>query len=153
MAPLLEVQEIIAGYGKKQVLDKVSVSVQQNEVVVLLGHNASGKTTMLRAIFGIVHITQGIVTFEGKEVTNRRSSLTVKNGIRLISQEGTVFPDLTVADNLRLGAFTINNKAVKKTDKILFLLDSAPMINPRVVQVLNVYQFFHDSKNSPILCK
>jgi branched-chain amino acid transport system ATP-binding protein len=101
---VLDVREISAGYGDHPVLRGMSLTVAPGELVVLIGHNGAGKTTLLRAIFGLVRVTSGTVEFGGMSITNRPASVNVAGGIAFIPQGRGVFPDLSVQENLELGA-------------------------------------------------
>ncbi len=102
--PLLEVTGLKANYGQRPVLFDVSLSVAPGEIVAVFGHNGAGKTTTLSAIFGRVKPGAGTVTFDGKDITARPGIENVRRGMTLIPAEHFVFADLTVSDNLRLGA-------------------------------------------------
>lgn len=103
-APLLEVAGLRANYGPRPVLFDVSLGVAAGEIVAIFGHNGAGKTTTLSAIFGRVKPTGGSVSFEGKEITGTSAIENVRRGMTLIPAERFVFADLTVQDNLHLGA-------------------------------------------------
>lgn len=108
MAPseaLLELSGVEAGYGKKQVLGGISLSVGHGEAVALLGHNGAGKTTTLRTAFGLEPLWGGSVAFEGTALSRRfRPRDAVELGMAMIPAERFVFPDLSVGDNLLLSA-------------------------------------------------
>ncbi len=101
---LLVVSELAAGYGRRQVVFDVDLRVGEGEVVTILGHNGAGKTTILKAIFGLLKPFAGTVTFNSKDVTNDRPAYKVRSGMSLIPAEHPVFGPLTVDDNLKLGA-------------------------------------------------
>jgi branched-chain amino acid transport system ATP-binding protein len=100
----LRVVGLSAGYGKHQVLDRVSLEVAQGEFVALLGHNGAGKTTALRSIIGQVKPTAGTVSFNGEEFTGRPVHATTAAGIGLVPQGQGVFPSLTIDENLALAS-------------------------------------------------
>ena len=102
---LLEVSGLRAGYGRRPVLFDAEMHVRRGEIVALFGHNGAGKTTTLNAVFGRVKPTAGKVTFGGADITRAKGIGNVKRGMTLIPAEHFVFGDLTVIDNLRLGAF------------------------------------------------
>ncbi|HUM15420.1 MAG TPA: ABC transporter ATP-binding protein [Candidatus Nitrosotalea sp.] len=111
MAALLEVQGLEAGYGKKTVLQGVSLRVDEGEVVVLLGHNGAGKSTTLKTILGLLPARAGQVRFGGQRWANGDPAENVRRGIALVPQGRGVFPDLTVVENLALGAYTRPDRA------------------------------------------
>lgn len=102
--PLLRVDQLRAGYGRKQVVFDVDLHVNEGEIVGVLGHNGSGKSTTIRTILGINPAMGGTITFAGHDVTKSSSRANVKAGMALIPSERFVFADLTVRDNLLLGA-------------------------------------------------
>ncbi len=111
--PLLEVEGLESGYGKKTVLQGVSLHVGEGEVVALLGHNGAGKSTTLRTILGLLPARAGTVRFGGAPWANGDPAENSRRGIALVPQGRGVFPDLTVAENLELGAHTERDAAVR----------------------------------------
>ena len=111
MAALLEVEGLEAGYGKKTVLQGVSFRVDEGEVVALLGHNGAGKSTTLKTILGLLPARSGQVRFGGQMWANGDPAENVRRGIALVPQGRGVFPDLTVVENLALGAYTQADRA------------------------------------------
>ncbi|GAB2888441.1 ABC transporter ATP-binding protein [Nocardioides pacificus] len=100
---LLEVDQLVAGYGPVRVLHQVSLNVEQGEVSVVLGANGAGKTTLLRALSGIIK-GSGRVTFDGHELLGRSSEKIAALGIAHVPQGRGTFSDMTVEENLRIGA-------------------------------------------------
>lgn len=105
MTPLLEVEDLEAGYGPVQVLRGMSFTVDAGETVVILGANGAGKTTTIRAISGMID-TKGSVIVDGKSVGGKKPEDIVRRGVAHVPQGRGTFVDLTVEENLRLGAFT-----------------------------------------------
>jgi branched-chain amino acid transport system ATP-binding protein len=101
---LLEVSELRAGYGAVRVLQGIDFSVDQGEVVVILGANGAGKTTTLRAISGMI-ATSGRVVFDGRSITGRRPEQIAAAGIAHVPQGRGTIVDLSVDENLRIGAY------------------------------------------------
>jgi branched-chain amino acid transport system ATP-binding protein len=102
--PLLGVEDLHAYYGEAHVLQGVSITVAEGEVVTLIGRNGAGKTTTLRAIMGVVRPRRGRVAFGGEDVTGFGSHEIARRGIAWVPEERRVLPNLTVLENLRLGA-------------------------------------------------
>ena len=109
--PLLVLQDVYAAYGPVQVLHGISLEVNQGEVVVVLGANGAGKTTTIRAICGMVS-TKGTVRVAGEDVIGRKTADVARLGVAHVPQGRGTFPDLSVEDNMRLGAFTRKDKDV-----------------------------------------
>jgi branched-chain amino acid transport system ATP-binding protein len=101
---MLEVRNLDAGYGRVPVLHDVSLAVRPGEVVLVLGANGAGKSTLLRAIAGFVRPTRGSVMLGGTDITGHAPEDNARRGLRLVLDGHRVFPELTVADNIRLGA-------------------------------------------------
>ncbi len=100
--PLLEVKNLSAGYGNKEAVHQVSLTIQQSEIVGMIGHNGAGKTSTLKAIFGVLKPTGGEVNYSRRNITGHTPAENVKNGICFIPQERYVFPDMSVEENLEL---------------------------------------------------
>lgn len=111
---MLEISGLCAGYGKLPVLRDVSFSASAGEIVLIAGENGAGKTTLLRTIGGLVKPTAGTIRFAGRDVTGTIPEKLVPDGLRLVLDGHRVFPELSVFDNIRLGA------VASKTDKTTF---------------------------------
>ncbi|MCE2763653.1 MAG: ABC transporter ATP-binding protein [Ilumatobacteraceae bacterium] len=101
---LLEVRALSAGYGPVEVLHGIDLDVDHGEMVVILGANGAGKTTTMRAVSGMIG-RSGSVTFDGVDITRTNAEKLVGMGIAHVPQGRGTFPDLTVMDNLRVGAY------------------------------------------------
>ena len=108
---LLEVDNLSAGYGRKGVVHGVGLTVGAREIVAVLGHNGAGKSTLMSAIFGVVTPSAGRVVFDGTDITGRRPSLNLRDGIGYAPQGGEVFKTLTVAENLAVGGFAVADQS------------------------------------------
>jgi branched-chain amino acid transport system ATP-binding protein len=102
-APLLRLDRVSAGYGEVDVLREVSLEVAAGEVLGLLGRNGAGKTTTLEAIMGLVRARAGSITLDGVELGRLPPDAIPRRGIAYVPQGRRLFPDLTVAENLRMG--------------------------------------------------
>lgn len=100
---LLEIRELEAGYGRLPVLHRVSLDVNVGEMVGILGPNGSGKSTLIKAIFRLLPSMRGSVTFDGMSLDGYRPEQVASLGMSVVPQVASVFPDLTVEDNLRIG--------------------------------------------------
>ncbi len=110
-SPLLALENVHAAYGPVQVLHGISLQVDEGEVVVVLGANGAGKTTTIRAICGMV-TTTGAVRVGGQDVVGKKTADVARLGVAHVPQGRGTFSDLSVEDNLRLGAFTRKDKEV-----------------------------------------
>ncbi len=121
---LLAVEDLATGYGRKQVVFGASLAVRPGEIVALIGHNGAGKTTTLKAVAGLLPVWNGRVVFDGAAIGQVSSAARVRRGLAFIPQERFVFADLTVTENLELGAFSIADRrlAAERRETILALL-------------------------------
>ena len=103
---MLSIEEMHAGYGGVEVLKGISVTVEEGEIVTLIGANGAGKTTTLMTISGILRPTKGRVTFQGQDLRAAATHEIVRLGIAQSPEGRKIFPRLTVAENLEMGAFT-----------------------------------------------
>jgi branched-chain amino acid transport system ATP-binding protein len=126
---LLEVRQAVAGYGKKKVLHGISLEVDAQEVVAVIGHNGAGKTTLLKTIFGLLHLHDGEIRYRGARIDGRRSALNVREGIAFVPQGHGLFPDLAVRDNLELGAHTVEEGEV--ADRLEAVFSLFPILKDR----------------------
>ena len=102
---MLELQAVTAGYGQFTALWEVSLTMARGEAVAVVGPNGAGKTTLLRVISGVIPVRQGNLVFEGRPLTGRPAHEIVARGIAHVPEGRRLFPRLTVADNLKMGAF------------------------------------------------
>jgi branched-chain amino acid transport system ATP-binding protein len=102
---MLIIKDLESGYGKVNVLKKINIEVPKNKVVTLIGANGAGKTTTLRTITGMIKLTSGHITLNGKSIDNFPSYKVACLGLAHSPEGRRVFPSLTVFDNLQLGAF------------------------------------------------
>jgi branched-chain amino acid transport system ATP-binding protein len=130
---LLEVEGIASGYGKKTVLQGVTLRVHEGEVVTMLGHNGAGKSTTLKTILGLLPARAGQVRFAGQPWANGNPVENVRRGMALVPQGRGVFPDLTVIENLMLGAYT-QRDAAGNAARLREVIELFPMLDERRAQ-------------------
>ncbi len=133
MKPLLELNDVRAGYGEAEVLRGVSLQVAEGEIVALIGANGAGKTTTLMMISGLVSVRGGGVTFGGDRLDRLAPEEVVKRGITQVPEGRHVFPRLTVRENLQLGAFSRSDgtQVAKDLEEVLGLF---PVLRQRIGQ-------------------
>jgi branched-chain amino acid transport system ATP-binding protein len=102
---LLALEEVDTFYGEIHILQQVSLEVGEGELVCLLGGNASGKSTTLKTILGIVRPRSGVVEFDGEDVTERATSYRIAQGMAIVPENRRLFAPMTVLENLELGAY------------------------------------------------
>lgn len=110
-APILEVLNVEAAYGAVVAIRGVSLSVRKGQIVTVLGANGAGKTTIMRAISGILDPTKGRILFKGEDITSRDPARIVRRGLSHVPEGREIFPLLSVRDNLAMGAFTRSDRA------------------------------------------
>jgi branched-chain amino acid transport system ATP-binding protein len=108
---LLELENIHSYYGKIHALKGVSLTVEEGEIVTLIGGNGAGKTTTLRSISGLLHPKEGSVRLMGKDITKMSPNHVHKEGLGLVPEGRGIFPRLTVLENLEMGAYIVKDRA------------------------------------------
>ncbi|MBW1997223.1 MAG: ATP-binding cassette domain-containing protein, partial [Deltaproteobacteria bacterium] len=111
---VLEIEGLVSGYGKMEILHGVSLSVRQGEIVALIGPNGAGKSTVLKATVGMLSAISGRVTFLGEDITNKPPPYIVSRGLSFNPQGRVVFPDMDVKEHLDMGAWTIGDPKKKR---------------------------------------
>jgi branched-chain amino acid transport system ATP-binding protein len=122
--PLLELKDVSAGYHGRSVIRNISMTVPQGALVTLIGPNGHGKTTLLRCISGLVPATSGDLVFHGLSLTGLQAHQVVERGIVHVPQGDMLFADMTVLDNLLMGAYlpSAHAKSVRRLEEIFALL-------------------------------
>jgi len=127
---LLSVDGITAGYRKRRVITDVSLSVRPGEIVGVLGHNGAGKTTLLKCIFRMLAIQSGDIAFDGRSIVKSTSVKSVANGMSFTPSERPIFRDLTVQQNLELGALTVRDRGVLR-QRMESVMEVFPILGER----------------------
>ncbi len=131
---LLSVEDLHAGYDGQNVLNNITFDVPKGSLITLLGPNGHGKTTLLRCISGLVKPTKGTITFDGQRIEGMDAEKIVARGVVMIPQGDMLFPEMTVYDNLRMGAYLkeANAKFEQNVEEIYTLL---PRLKERTSQM------------------
>lgn len=130
---LIKVSGLHVAYGAVEVLHGIAIEAGQGEVLSIIGANGAGKTTLLKTIAGVVKSGSGEIVYDKKDITHERSDRIVRMGIALVPEGRHIFPDLTVLDNLKLGAYTIKNRKLRR-DLLDLVLQTFPKLRERVWQ-------------------
>ena len=109
------------GYGGTDILRGCSLSVDKGEIAVVVGPNGAGKSTAMKALLGMVALSQGTVTLDGKDITSFAPQDRVKEGMAFVPQTGNVFPGMTVEENLEMGAFLRRDSILETMDRVFEL--------------------------------
>ncbi len=124
----LQARGMVGGYGGVDILHGVDLTVAPGEIVVIIGPNGAGKSTAMKALFGLVRLREGSVTFDGREITNLQPNRIVQHGIGFVPQTENVFPSLTVAENLDMGAFVRRDDYAPQRERVY---DLFPILRER----------------------
>ncbi len=114
---MLSLHSLRAGYGELEVLSGVTLNVQPQEIVALIGPNGTGKSTVLKAIFALATVTAGDIVFQGKNITTLKTHQLLQRGLSYVPQGKINFMDLTVQENLELGGEVVKDK-LARTQKV-----------------------------------
>ncbi len=115
---LLEVQDVDTFYGPIHILQGLTLRIEQGELVCLLGGNASGKSTTLKTVLGIVSPRNGSVSFEGEDVTGRSTSYRIRKGMAIVPENRRLFAPMTVLENLEMGAYLHGGGTKEDYDRV-----------------------------------
>jgi branched-chain amino acid transport system ATP-binding protein len=133
---VLEIENLSAGYGNQQVLHGISLSLAPGQMVAVLGPNGHGKTTLLRCISGLIPATQGHIRLDGEDIAGRRIDEIVQRGIVHIPQGDMIFPQMSVIENLLMGAYLEKNRA-KMNERLDQVYQLLPPLRERHRQIAN----------------
>ncbi len=131
---LLEVRDLVAGYGAVEVLHEVSFGVAEREAVALVGANAAGKTTLLRALMGIVPVRGGSVRLAGAEIGGLRPHEIAALGVAQVAEGRQLFPEMSVRENLELGAMAGADAWMHRTQTLERVCAIFPRVRERLEQ-------------------
>ncbi len=132
--PILELRNINAYYGPIQVLREVNISIRPGQITCLLGGNASGKSTTLRTILGMVTPSQGSIHFQGEHIEGITTAELVRRGVSMVPENRRIFGRMTVLENLEMGAFLRNDRSEIARD-MERMLDLFPRLRERLRQL------------------
>jgi len=118
---LLEVSDVVAGYGETEILHGVSIAVEEGQIVTIIGPNGSGKSTLLKTIFGLVQPRKGQVRFQEEDITGMAPEIVVRKGLCYVPQSSNVFPSLSVNENLEMGAFVRTDDFRQRLEEVYAL--------------------------------
>jgi ABC-type branched-subunit amino acid transport system ATPase component len=116
--PVLRAEGVTAGYGGPPIIEDVSVTVYAKKITAIVGPNGAGKSTLLKALAGVLKVSGGEVAVLGKKTTNIPPEKLVKRGLSYVPQVSNVFPDLTVRENLEMGAYTRRHGVGGRIDEL-----------------------------------
>ena len=129
---LLAMRDVNTYYGQIHILDNVSLEIRPGELVCLLGGNASGKSTTLKTILGIVEPRSGVVEFDGEDVTERSTSYRIERGMAIVPENRRLFAPMSVLENLEMGAYLREDDY---TDDLDYVYELFPVLEERGQQL------------------
>jgi ABC-type branched-subunit amino acid transport system ATPase component len=115
---VLRAEGVTAGYGGPPIIEDVSITVYAKKIAAIVGPNGAGKSTLLKALSGVLKVSGGSVSVLGKNTTNTPPEKLVKRGLSYVPQVSNVFPDLTVRENLEMGAYTRRHGVAARIDEL-----------------------------------
>ncbi len=124
MNAILEVRDLVAGYGDHEILRGLSVRVEPGEIVAVIGPNGAGKSTLLKAIAGLLPARQGAVRFRDHDLIGVSPAEIIARGLCYVPQEANVFASLSVGENLTVGAYTAPATLAERADAVFDLFPS-----------------------------
>ena len=130
---MLKIENVVAGYGHITALKSINLEVPQGSIVSLIGANGAGKSTTMRSIMGLVKPTEGRITFEGKDITSMKTHDIVKAGISLVPEGRQILQDMSVYENLEMGAYIRKDKDIESDIKKVF--KRLPILDERCYQL------------------
>ena len=126
--PILSIRDLKVNYGGIEAVKGISFDVQEGSIVTLIGANGAGKSSTLRSIVGLVKPAAGQILFRGDDITNHDTNVIVKKGITLVPEGRRIFPDLTVLENLKMGAYLRNDDI---SGDLAWMFDLFPRLKER----------------------
>jgi ABC-type branched-subunit amino acid transport system ATPase component len=136
--PVVSMRDIEFSYGQLQVLFGVSVDIRPGEALALLGTNGAGKSTLLKVLCGLGQASAGTVELRGEDITGARAEGLPSKGLVLISGGRSVFPDMTVSENLEMQAFTVRRRKAWVKERTDYVLNLFPRLGERLGQAAGV---------------
>ena len=129
---LLEISELSAGYGPIRVLKAVDIRARAGSLTAVLGPNCAGKSTLFKAILGLVKTSEGKIVYKGRNIEHADTISRVRDGISLVPEGRGLFPSMTVRDNLLLGAFLLRRKRLAAATELERVMSLFPVLETRM---------------------
>ena len=134
MSAVLEISGLSAGYGGRRIIEDVTLDVAAGEIVTVIGHNGAGKSTLLRAVFNLVPAREGGIALDGRDVTRLQPDRLLSAGIAYVPQNRSVFPRLTIEENLHMGGYVLRDRALL-AERIAKVRELFPVLKERAGQL------------------
>lgn len=130
---LVQLESVDTGYGDNQVLHNLNLTVEPDRVNCIIGPNGSGKSTALKAICGLIDVWKGHIRIQDNDVTNAHPREIIEQGVVMLPQGGDVFPNMTVHENLRIGAYLVDDDSILE-ERYDIVYDMFPILNEKRMQ-------------------
>src|SRR5256885_9086026 len=130
VGPLLELPEVTAGYGGGDILHGLDLSVEEGAITCIVGPNGAGKSTVLRVVSGLLRPRLGLIRFRDEPITGLSPQAILRRGIVQVPQERSLFPTLTVWENVRMGAYTVRDGALVQR-RLGAVCETFPLVRER----------------------
>ena len=131
---MLQIEALTVFYGSVRALDSLTLEIDEGEIVAVMGSNGAGKSTLLKSISGLVSPAGGSISFKGQELTHASPSAIVKGGIIHVPEGRKIFPEMTVAENLLIGAYALDEGAEQKGTRLKDMMAMFPELQGREEQ-------------------
>ncbi len=125
---LLEARDVVSGYGAAEIIHGVSLDVDEDEIVCVIGPNGAGKSTVMKAVFGLIEVWSGTVSLDGKDITDTPPEEMPRLGVGYVPQTENVFPNLSVRENLEMGAYVLDEVPKERLEDVY---DLFPILQER----------------------
>ena len=119
--PTLEITGLFAGYGESEILKNINISVEPAQTVAIIGPNGAGKSTVIKAVLGLLNVTGGTISLNGQDIIGVAPDEAIRQGISYVPQTHNVFPNLSVLENLEMGAWTRKTGIKERIDDMFTL--------------------------------
>lgn len=129
---LLEVSNLSAGYGDLQILNGIDLTVDRGEYVTIIGPNGAGKSTLMDSIFGLTDHMGGTVTYDGEDITTIETEDRIRRGMNYVPQDDSIFPNLSVMENIKMGAYT---QSSLQDQRLQDIYERFPILEERTDQI------------------
>ena len=119
--PTLEITDLFAGYGESEILKNINISVEPAQTVAIIGPNGAGKSTVIKSVLGLLNVTGGTISLNGQDIIGVAPDEAIRQGISYVPQTHNVFPNLSVLENLEMGAWTRKTGIKERIDDMFTL--------------------------------
>ena len=129
--PSIKTKDLISGYGNLKIIDGISIDVEESKVTCIIGPNGAGKSTLIKTIYGFLKPWRGKVLYGDEDITGQESHSLLQKGIAFVLQRQSVFPLLTVQENLEMGAWNIRRDKKRSRESIGVIYDRFPLLKEK----------------------